>query len=452
MDPVAIKIFGIPGFGLLWIAALVAFGLFGRRIVALVRLLLRARPESRFDHLGRRVLYLLTFVFGQKRLLHEYVIGAAHFVIFWGFMLFAATFAWNLLRALLPFLPIPYADEVGIIRLLLEIFAILVLIALAIAAARRLFFPPPHLQKSWDANLILGLITLLMATFLLGQEFRIKVEGLGVAALNPVERLLALNGTSLPISQDSAWSFYTAMFWAHQITVLFFLAYLPYSKHMHLLVSPFNVFLSNVRSTGDLSVAGLGERSMSGASRWDEFTWKQLLNSFACAECGRCDRACPALNSGYKLSPRMIVHYLKEHLLEAGLRRKGDKASEGDGSRPLVGGIVSEAELWACTTCYACMERCPVLNEHIPLIVNMRRHLVAQGSVDRSLQDVLTRLSRYGNSVGQSERLRPKWSQGLDFTIKDARKEPVEYLWFVGDYASYDSRIQDITRMTARIF
>ncbi|MDP2887236.1 MAG: (Fe-S)-binding protein [Ignavibacteria bacterium] len=452
MDPATTNVFGIPGYILLWILALLAFGLFGRRISRLVRLLRRARPENRFDHLGRRVLFFVTYVFAQKRLLHEYVIGVAHFLIFWGFMLFAATFAWNLLRALLPFLPIPYADDVGIIRLLLEIFAVLVLIALAIAAARRLFFPPPHLQKSWDANLILGLITLLMGTFLLGQEFRIEAEGLEVAALNPVERLLALNGTFLPISHDSGWSFYAAMFWAHQATVLFFLAYLPYSKHMHLLVSPFNVFFSNVRPIGDLSVAGSGEKSMSGASRWDEFTWRQLLNSFACAECGRCDRACPALNSGYKLSPRMIIHHLKEHLLEAGLRSKGDKASEGNGSRALIGKTVSEAELWACTTCYACMERCPVLNEHIPLIVSMRRHLVSEGSVDRTLQDVLTRMSRYGNSYGQSDRVRAKWTQGLDFKIKDARKEPVEYLWYVGDYASYDSRIQNITTTTAKIF
>ncbi|MBM4161210.1 MAG: (Fe-S)-binding protein, partial [Ignavibacteria bacterium] len=152
------------------------------------------------------------------------------------------------------------------------------------------------------------------------------------------------------------------------------------------------------------------------------------------------------------LSPRMIIHHLKEHLLDAGLKATRRKSSDGDRSRALIGEIVSEAELWACTTCHACMERCPVLNEHIPLIVSMRRHLVSQGAVDRTLQDVLTRMGRYGNSVGQSDRMRAKWTQGLEFPIKDARKEPVEYLWFVGDYASYDARIQDTTRATAKIF
>ncbi len=450
MDPLAIKIVGIPGSILFWIATLLAFGLFGKRIVAFVRLLLRARPENRFDHLGKRVLYFVTYVFAQKRLFHEYVIGFAHFVIFWGFVLFAVTFGWNLLKWLFPFLPIPYADEVGLIRIFFVVFSVLVLVGIAVAAIRRAFFPPPHLQKTWDAVMILTLISLVVLTSLFGMGFRAVAVGAMEASLNPVDNLLSSIFSGVPPS--SAHGSYLLLLWLHQFVVLGFLAYLPYSKHLHLLASPFSVFFANIDRAGSLDVSGSTEETTSGASRWDEFTWRELFNSFACAECGQCDRACPALNSGYKLSPRMIVHHLKEHLIEAGLRNKGDEGAEGDGLRALIGGIVSEAELWACTTCFSCMERCPVLNEHIPLIVNMRRHLVAQGSVDRTLQDVLTRMSRYGNSYGQSDRMRAKWTQGLEFKIKDARKEPVEYLWFVGDCASYDSRIQETTRMTARIF
>ena len=191
---------------------------------------------------------------------------------------------------------------------------------------------------------------------------------------------------------------------------------------------------------------------MDGASRWDEFTWKQLLNGLACAECGRCDRACPALSSGSTLSPRMIVHHLKEHVLDAGLGARANGASHTLGDRALVGDLISEEELWACTSCHSCMERCPVMNEHFPLILEMRRYLVTQGSVGRSLQDALTNLTRYGNSFGKSDRMRAKWTQDLDFKIKDARKEPVDYLWFVGDYASFDPRVQEITKTTARIF
>jgi len=254
------------------------------------------------------------------------------------------------------------------------------------------------------------------------------------------------------VSPSSAPDLYALMFWLHQLVVLGFLAYLPYSKHLHLLAAPFNVFFGNVGPAGRLDAARSDTDLAAGASRWDEFTWRQLLNGFACAECGRCDRACPATSSGYPLSPRVIVHQLKEHVLEVGLTAAHRTPSGASDGRPLIGGSISAAEIWACATCYACMERCPVLNEHVPLIVAMRRHLVAAGSVGKPVQDMLTSLSRYGNSFGQSDRARAKWTQGLDFKIKDARKEPVEYLWFVGDYASFDPRLQEISRTTARIF
>lgn len=450
MDPATIQIFGIPGYVIFWILTLLAFGLFGSRIFTLVKHLRQAQPENRFDNLGKRLQLIFTNVLGQKRLLYEYVIGAAHFVIFWGFMLFALTFAWNLPRWLFPFLPMPYADEIGFIRLLFVVFSVLVLIGIVVAAIRRVFFPPPHLQKTRDAAIILVLISLVVLTTIFGMGFRAAAVDPAQANWHPIDSFM--KSIFAGVNPVTAEKLYILMFWLHQLVVLGFLAYLPYSKHLHLLASPFNVFFSHTRPAGDLSFAGAGEKFFSGASQWNEFTWKQLLNGFACAECGRCDRVCPALNSGYALSPRMIIHDIKEHFLEAGIRGNGKKQSENNGPRPLIGGIVSEAELWACTTCYACAERCPVLNEHLALIVNMRRHLVSQGAVDQTLQKVLTQLRRYGNSFGQSERMRAKWTQGLPFKIKDARKEPVDYLWFVGDYASYDVRLQEITKATAQIF
>jgi Fe-S oxidoreductase len=254
------------------------------------------------------------------------------------------------------------------------------------------------------------------------------------------------------LSAGTAENLYVLMAWLHQFVVLGFLAYLPYSKHLHLLASPFNVFFGNVRPAGDLSDGISEERRIAGASKWDEFTWRQLFNAFACAECGRCDRACPALNSGYSLSPRSIIHSVKEHLLESGLKKKNGKKESNETEKLLMGGYINEADLWACTTCYSCVDRCPVFNEHVSLIVSMRRHLVGQGAVGKEIEETLVKYNRYGNSFGQSDRARAKWTQGLDFTIKDARKEPVEYLWWVGDYASFDARLQNITQSTARLF
>ncbi|MBI4874290.1 MAG: (Fe-S)-binding protein [Acidobacteria bacterium] len=339
-------------------------------------------------------------VLGQKRLFGEPLIGVAHFVIFWSFVCYAATFAWNLVRGLFPVLPIPYADETGLVRFFLQVFALAGLAALAVSAARRYLFPPPRLELSGDASLILALIAVVLGTSLAGT-----------------------------LTEDP--QTYATLWWAHMLTVLGFLAYLPYSKHLHLLASPLGVF------TASLAGDGLPPPS-EGAARRDEFTWRQLYNGLACAECGRCDRACPGVASGAALSPKMLMHHLKEVV------RNG-----GDGL--LLGAAVKPAEVWGCTTCFSCMERCPVFNEHIPVLIEMRRKLVSAGEVEPRLQEAMMRLTRYGNSFGQSARARAKWSQELSFKVKDARKEPVDCLWITGDYAAFDPRVAPVTRAFARL-
>ena len=168
-----------------------------------------------------------------------------------------------------------------------------------------------------------------------------------------------------------------------------------------------------------------------------------MFSGLACAECGRCDRSCPSFLGGFALSPKMLMHHMKELV-------RGD--GDGHGEANFVGDVVKREEIWACTTCLACMERCPVMNEHVPVLIEMRRRLVGEGDMDKSLQEALKNLNRYGNSFGAPPRARAKWTQQLGFPIKDARKEPVQYLWFVGDYASYDPRVNAATCAAARVF
>ncbi len=484
-DPVKIALFGLPGLALLWVLTVAAIAVFCWRVAQLVGLLRRGRPENRFDQLGKRLVLFAKYVLGQRRLFNERSIGLPHFLIFWGFVLYATCFWWALARGLLPVLPLPYPDQVKVVALFLEIFSVLVLIALGVAAARRALFPPPHLHLSWDANFILALIGLLMLSLLFGQGFRLVAAGATASAWSPFGGLVASAFSTMP--KETASQLASAMWWVHIVTVLFFLVYLPYSKHLHLLAAPFNVFFGNLRPPGDLSLAGAADDSAAGVSKWEEFTWKQLLNGFSCAECGRCDRACPAVASGLPLEPQQMVQKIKKHMLQTGLARhsrpgkaaglagqasqpaalehpagaeasqgvplpSGETGAGGDGAPRLIGDVISEAELWSCTTCLACVERCAVLNEHLPLVIQMRRHLIGQGSMGQSVQDMLANVTRYGNSFGKSERVRAKWTQGLDFKIKDARKEPVEFLWFVGDYASFDPRLEEIVRTTARVF
>jgi len=390
-DPVASPIW-------LWLATALAGGLFLHRVSRYLMVLGQARAEVRWDRPWQRLLGVINQVFLQRRFLNEPFIGVVHLIIFWSFVCFALTFWWALLRGLLPVLPIPYPDDVRAVSTLMKLFSALGLSALFLAAARRYFFPPERLERTWDATLILSLIGVVLVSYL------------AMAAARSA-------------------SSYRLWWWIHMLTVLGFLAYLPYSKHLHLLAAPFGVFFTS-RDNRKLPPPG------EGAELRNEFTWRQLFNGLACAECGRCDRNCPACSSGFALSPKDLMHEVK--LL----------VRSGKGDSPLP--IKPEA-VWACTTCGACMERCFCFNEHLPLIIDVRRKLVARGEVEPRLQEALTRLNRYGNSFGVAPRARPKWTQGLEFPVKDARKEPVEYLWFTGDYAALDPRVQPATRALARL-
>jgi Fe-S oxidoreductase len=447
-DPIQVSLLGLPGLAALWILTVVAFGIFGFRASQLIRLLMKGRPENRFDRLGARIAHVMRHVLLQPRIFNERSIGLAHFLIFWGFCVYVLCFMWGLLRGLFPFLPLPYPDQVPVAALFLDIFGVLVLLGLVASAIRRLFFAPPHLHLSWDASLILVWIGVLMVSTLFGGAFRLVAEGAAAGTGVPSSLWAPFGSLLAPALAGvgaSAHGWAKAMWWVHTFGVLGFLVYLPYSKHLHLMASPFNVFFGTLRPAGDLTIAGASEESAAGAAKWEEFTWKQLLGGLSCAECGRCDRACPATTSGFPLQPQQIIQKLKKNMIETGLGRPVADAPA------FVGAVVTEAEVWACTTCMSCMERCAVLNEQIPTILQMRRHLVSEGAVEKTLQDMMANLNRYGNSFGKSDRMRAKWTQPLAAKPKDSRKEPVEYLWYVGDYASYDPRLEDITRKTAEI-
>jgi len=432
-DPTTSTLLGIPGYAFLWVFTLAALALFGWRAYRVGAALTRGRAERRWDRLPRRLWNVVVNVGGQRRMFHNPGIGLAHLVIFWAFLFYAASFAWNLVRGLFPFLPIPYADEVAWMRFPMELITVAAIVALAGAAIRRYVFTPQRLGRSRDATLILILISLLLITFLVGQGAKAAGEE-GAVSWSPVGGLIG--GWLGGLSAAGAESLFLAMWWAHMVAVLAFLAYLLYSKHLHLLASPFSVFAAA------LEPGGMPPPS-EGAGRLEEFTWRELYNGLACAECGRCDRACPAFASGGVLSPKDLIHEMKLLVLGAA----GRKQVDGN-----IIEMVGPGAIWACTTCMACMERCPVFNEHIPLIVEMRRHLMSRGEVGSGVQDMLMGMSRYGNSFGQSPRARSKWTRDLGFEVKDARKEPVEYLWFVGDYASFDPRVQEVTRAVARVF
>ncbi|MEY3308292.1 MAG: hypothetical protein RLZZ413_2330, partial [Pseudomonadota bacterium] len=230
-------------------------------------------------------------------------------------------------------------------------------------------------------------------------------------------------------------------YWLHVFAILGFLIYIPGSKHRHMFLAAPNVYMRDLGPKGALP-APPEERGKAGVAAIGEFTIKNLFDTLSCTECGRCQSVCPAYASGLPLSPKSLIIDLRDAMIDSGM---------GRAELPLIGGIISEETLAACTTCRACMEVCPVHIEHVPKIVDMRRQMIDDGKVEPMLQDALSNLQRTGNSMGKAAKMRARWAKDLPFKIKDAREEPVDVLWFVGDFASYDPRVQRITRRVAEL-
>src|SRR3990172_12522197 len=242
-DPTVSTYAGLPGYLILWVLALVAFALFGRRVARYVRLFLQARPEYRGSRWGQRLGLFAVHVLGQRRFFDEPLSGAPLFLIFWSFVFYPASFFWTLVRGAIPALPIPYADEVPWMTVPLEALGALALIGIGVAAVRRTFFAPPRLERSRGAAVILTLIAVPLLSFLVGEGFR-ALAGQATAWM-PVGVLLSGALFALGLTAAAAPPFFLGSWWVHMVTVLGFLAYLPYSKHLPLLAAPFGVFFGS---------------------------------------------------------------------------------------------------------------------------------------------------------------------------------------------------------------
>jgi Fe-S oxidoreductase len=234
------------------------------------------------------------------------------------------------------------------------------------------------------------------------------------------------------------------LWWFHGLLALTFIALIPFTKVKHIFTAAGSLLLRDPLAAQRLSPVPQ-EQQRAGAELVSDFTWKQLLSLDACTKCGRCNEACPARAVGAPLSPRDVILSLREcahETLESSeVPAAAELAVHGKGP-----GQVAMETLWACRTCMACVEVCPVAIEHVPIIVQMRRKLVEDGAIDPLLSKTLQTIHKTGNSFGESRLKRPAWTKSLPFTIKDARKEPVDVLWFVGDYASFDPRNQKVTQ------
>ncbi|MEK7373205.1 MAG: heterodisulfide reductase-related iron-sulfur binding cluster [candidate division NC10 bacterium] len=474
-DPVipAREVFrNFPGvlIALFYLAATLTVAVSGWGLWLRLRRYLRGRSVSRWDALGRRLLRAGLAVSAHTTLgKRNAAVGLAHAGIFWGFSaLFVGTLIimvdYDMVRLVNPAWRFWKGPFYLWYSLLLDVLGAAFVVGLGAMMARRWLSRPPALDYTRPdrapaaysrAGYVADDRLFLWLLFWIGVT-GYAVEALRIAADRPAFERWSVVGWQLANLVDAAGltrganALHPWGWWVHGVLALGFIAYLPYGKAVHMLVDGLNLLFKDELAGKRLPPA---PEATPGYQSLSDFTWKDLLDLDACTKCGRCHVACPARASGAPLSPRDLILELREHAESTlGGRSWLGEAQERPADGVVTGTVIRAETLWACTTCLACVEACPVGIEHVPLIVQMRRSLVAEGTLDATLQSVLEKIQRYGNSFGQSERNRAKWTQGLDFKLKDARKEPVEYLWFVGDYASYDPGLQGLTRGVARAF
>ena len=435
----------------------VSGALFYRRVV---RLVLLGRREARFDQPWRRLVNFLLVFLGQRKVMQRVsfkdLAGIGHALIFFGFLSFLLSYgififgdsAWR-----------PFSEtiltEAGAqaYAMCLDLVALVILSALTWAVIRRWLVKPHRLSfdltRSRDAIIIVSLIGALMVSTLLTESFYVAKGGSGPESSVIVGGALGRLMQDAGLGINGANLLHGLFWWAHLLLILGFAVYIPFSKHMHMVATPFNAYFHSLKPSGTMEAIDLETAEHFGAGRVDQFSWKQLLDGYACAVCGRCTDVCPANISGKILSPMHVVEDIKDHLLEV-----GDGIREGNDSpdaKLLIGGVVAEEAIWDCVSCGACMEECPVQVEHVPTIMDMRRHLVLEESkMPATARDALLSMEQRGHPWRGSEFSRTHWAEGLG--VKTMAEHPeAEVLFWVGCTSALEAKSQRIARSMARV-
>lgn len=426
-------------------------------VVRLIRFIKLGREEKRVKgDILKRILDTIFHVLGQRCAWAE-PFGINHLFLFWGFIILLLANAEFIISGLFPefsfhiFGPKVY----GLLTWLFDIVSLIVLLCVIIALFRRVVIRPSHIDyKSKDAFFILGLVFSLMVFFfgLHGAEIsqgKLR-EGFSMPFtenfVSPIVKVLFGNYL------EAAERFF---FWAHSIIFLFFLNYLPFSKHLHILTSIPNIFLRSFSIVNTVPREEFKRGKTFGVSVVDEFTWKDLLDFTSCTECGRCSSNCPATLTQKPLNPRLVIRDGKLNLFENGYKLIYGNRERGliplIGSSNEVPGTIGEEAIWACTTCGACMASCPVFIEHVPKIVKMRRHLVENlAKFPHELIVLFEGMEQRYNPWGMIPTDRSKWAKGLEIPLVSESAD-FEYLFYVGCAGCFDSRNKKVAVSVAQI-
>jgi len=429
--------------------------------------LIHAQSDVRLDRPWLRAQKLLQYWFVQWKHPRYRVAGSMHVLIFAGFL----TLATRAFYLLIFGLSHDFAEPSAIGRMydiVADYAATVVFLVVSAAAVRRVFFKPERYQvpaKSGkghpvDAIFLLGLIALLMTSESLFEATRAAIQmqrGIAVEFLPLLSLPWLLKDIFASTSAATLWNLHLSAYLVDVLTFYFLLCYRPFGIQFHVETSLFNVFFAKLdRGTvkpvrWDVSEGQLDQVKSFGVKKFEDFTWKHILDFYSCADCGRCTDNCPANAAGRPLSPRFLTTKARDYCFQ-----NFPVFGKSTNSHALVGGIYSEDEIWSCTTCGACEEECPLLIEYIDKIVDLRRGMVDDGNVPKSIQKALKALESRGNPYGKMEKKKADWTRDKEFQqVCDVKvlngSGSAETLFFVDSITSYDDRIQAIGRATARI-
>lgn len=432
------------------IALLITLGVFSYTVIRLVRFFRLTRPAFPVRNIGKRIGVMMNVAFGQSRIFRKPLIGLAHALVFWGFLVILVgsiemvidglTGTHRALKVLGPVYDVIIASG--------DIFALIVGLMILVFLFRRLFmhisrFEGIEMKHSShvDANIALTMILLLMVSLSGMNASYYALAGLDaseVSGVYPVGRYIAGLFSSSGISAVHSW--HEIFWWSHILLIFIFANMLPYSKHFHVFMSVPNVFLSRLDPLGKLpnmdnitkevKLMMDPEAAFSappeetpverfGVKDVEDVSWKNYFDSLSCTQCGRCTEVCPANITGKKLSPRKVIMDVRARMNEKGpgLVKKGREYSD---NKSLLRDYISEEELWACTTCNACARECPININHPTLIVDMRRYLVMEeASAPGEIKATFNNIENNGAPWQYSSEDRLLWTENLEINIKN---------------------------------
>lgn len=427
------------------------------------RYVMAGREEKRGEGRNERIRSLFRDVLFQRKVMAEPA-GIGHAFIFWGFIVLS----FGTLEFMVNHIFHTHVIWIGKAHWFIfahEMFSVLVMVAILVAAGRRYFIKPMRLDATAEAYVILGLIAGLVVTDMVVSGIEVALGGEDLGWVAPIASGLGAlmtggNETVLKVLEE-------ILVWAHLGFLFGFLIFIPRSKHLHMIAAMFNTYFRRLTSPGQMRTIDLSDETVEefGVGRIDQFTWKQLLDGYACTECGRCHVNCPATLTGKPLSPKYLILKMRDHLTEVGDQLLVEKmATAGVGGAnveaaatsatataieipQLIGNVYSEDEIWSCTTCRACEEACPVYNEHVDKILDLRRYMVlTEGKASPEINRAFQNLERQSNEWGQNRNTRADWAKDLDVRTMAEVDGQVEYLYYVGSAVSFDPRNQKIAK------